>query len=511
MMQIDRRQFMKWSGVAALTVAGTSILPLSRISTAFAAAVNPSFEPDVDIHLEATPGTSDILPGASTNVWSFQGRVLVGPDEALDLSGNSYLGPTFRLKRGQKVRIRFVNQLPEPTIVHWHGLHVPATMDGHPRFAVAPGGSYTYEFEVLNQAGTYWYHPHPHGLTGHQVYGGMAGLFIVSDDREAALGLPGGGLDIPMVIQDRLFDRANQLVYLPAGMMDRMSGMMGDTILVNGHIDSTLDVETRAYRLRILNGSNARIYRLAWEDGMPLTVIGTDGGLLSRPIPKSEVLLGPGERIEVWADFSTYPTGAQIRLISLPVPFNAIGGGMMGGMMGRRRRSDDAPITIQRFHVTRRSVEINKLPKSLVPMDRYSAKDAQNASTPRRFQLAMDRMQGTINGRVFEMEGVARDETVELGALEVWEFSNNSSGMGMMNMALPHPMHIHGGQFQVLGRSGADNRGYVDEGWKDTVLVQPGERVQVLIRFGPFKGMYLYHCHNLEHEDSGMMRNFVIA
>ena len=504
---MNRRQFIQYGGKTALAIAGTGLLPLTHIVPAWS-SVNGGFQPDVDISLTAAQRRIEILPGAPTAVWSYEGRVLVGPQDALATDGASFLGPTLRLKRGQKVRIRFMNLLPEDSIIHWHGLHVPDVMDGHPHHAVGTGQSYTYEFEVLNRPGTYWYHPHPDRRTGYQVYGGLAGLFIVSDDDETSLGLPDGDRDIPLVIQDRVFDRNNQLVYLPGGMMDRMTGMLGDTILVNGKIGTALEVETRAYRLRILNGSNARIYRLAWEDGTPLTVIGTDGGLLERPVAKREVLLGPSERIEMWADFGGYPTGADIRLISLPVIFNSAG---MGMMMRGGRGITDTPYTVQRFSVTRRSVEVDTLSPTLVPLDGYALSQARNASGPRRFTLSMNHMQGVINGRVFAMNDVAPDEKVRLNDLEVWEFDNRFQGMGMMNMPLAHPMHIHAGQFQVVGRSGADTRGYVDEGWKDTVLVQPGEQVRVMMRFGPYKGRYLYHCHNLEHEDGGMMRNFEIA
>jgi len=511
MKPINRRQFMKYSGAAALALGGIAMRPFGNVATATGPGDGTAFIPDVDISLVAKPVRANILSGPGTNVWSFEGKVLVGPDEALDLSGDSYLGPTFRLKRGQKVRIRFMNQQPEPSIVHWHGLEVPARMDGHPKFAVAPGAGYTYEFEVRNRAGTYWYHPHPDRRTGFQVYGGMAGLFIVSDESEAELGLPDGDRDIPLVIQDRFFDQSNQLVYLPGGMRDRMTGMLGDTILVNGRVDKTLEVASNAYRLRILNGSNARIYRLAWEDGRPLTVIGTDGGLLERPVARDEVLLGPAERIEVWADFGDFPAGSQRRLISLPVPFNPGGMGMGMMMGGRRAPGMDGPFVVQRFKVANRATPVDKLPQSLIPFQRYRPDQARNAGNPRRFELAMFHMQGTINGRVFAMNEVAPYERIEPDALEIWEFDNRSTGRGMMNMPLAHPMHIHGGQFQVIGREGADTRGYVDDGWKDTVLVQPGERVRVMMRFGPFKGMYLYHCHNLEHEDGGMMRNFLIG
>ena len=196
-----------------------------------------------------------------------------------------------------------------------------------------------YEFEVKNRAGTYWYHPHPHGQTGHQVYGGMAGLFLVSDEEERAAGLPAGELEIPLVIQDRTFDRENQLVYLPGGMMDRMNGLMGDTILVNGRPEYTLSVATRVYRLRLLNGSNARIYRLAWGDGTPLTVIGTDGGLLKTPVERKSLIMGPGERVDLWADFSRYATGSTPELVSLPVQGLGMGRGMMGPRRGRGRRA----------------------------------------------------------------------------------------------------------------------------------------------------------------------------
>jgi FtsP/CotA-like multicopper oxidase with cupredoxin domain len=507
MRRMNRRQFIQLSGKTALALTCAGLWPIVEGVPALGAADN-NFQPDVDISLTAAPRRIEILPGATTNVWSYEGKVLMGPQDTLAATGSSYLGPTFRLKRGQKVRVRFMNLLPEDSIIHWHGLHLPDAMDGHPSYVVGPGEQYTYEFEVLNRAGTYWYHPHPDRRTGYQVYGGLAGLFIVTDEEEVSLGLPDGDREIALVIQDRVFDRSNQLVYLPGGMMNRMTGMLGDAILVNGKIDSALEVETRAYRLRILNGSNARIYRLAWDDGTPLTVISTDGGLLERPVDKREVLLAPGERIEVWADFGSYPAGAEIRMISLPVPFHSFG---MGMMMGGGRDLADRPFTVQRFRVARLVAQVDTRPQSLASMDRYTLTQARNAANPRRFTTTMNHMQGRINGRVFAMDDIAPEEMVRLNALEVWEFDNRSGGMGMMSMALAHPMHIHGGQFQVVGRSGVDKRGYVDEGWKDTVLVQPGERVQVMMRFGPFKGLYLYHCHNLEHEDGGMMRNFRIT
>jgi FtsP/CotA-like multicopper oxidase with cupredoxin domain len=350
------------------------------------------------------------------------------------------------------------------------------------------------------------------------VYGGLAGLLIVSDNEEAALPLPAGRRDLALVIQDRTFDPNNQLVYMPGGMMDRMNGAWGDRILVNGRSDASMDVDAGAYRLRILNGSNARIYRLAWDDGTPLTIIGTDGGLLERPEEKQNVLLAPGERIELWADFSRYSEGSAIRLVSRPLPQAAAGGmtggmmgrGRMGRMMGRRALPQHTTFSVIRFKVGAGVGTQADLPERLTRLERYMRADADNRSDPRRFSLAMSHMQGVINGRTFAMEAVAPDEAVRLGATEIWEFANNVTGMGMMNMPMAHPMHIHAVQFQVLERRGRASDGHLDRGWKDTVLVLPGERVRVMARFAPFEGLYLYHCHNLEHEDGGMMRNFRI-
>ncbi|RJQ77885.1 MAG: multicopper oxidase family protein [Desulfobacteraceae bacterium] len=518
MKTIDRRRFIQWAG-AFLGSAALSSTGFLRPQALWGANRETGFEPDVEIYLEAGYDQISLLSGPRTDVWRYHGKVLTGPEETLDLSDMSYLGPTFRFRRGQNIRIRFQNLLPDETTIHWHGLHVPDTMDGHPRLAVAPGGSYTFEFKVLNRAGTYWYHPHPHGRTGHQVYGGLAGLLIVSEPQEAALPLPSGRYDLPLIIQDRAFDRENQLLYMPRGMMDRMNGMMGDRMLVNGRPDHFLDMDSATYRLRILNASNARIYRLAWDDGGPLTIIGTDGGLLERPATRQEVLLSPGERIELWADFSRHRGGDVVRLVSRPLPQAAAGGMMMGrgmmggrmGMMAGRSPLDDTTFTVTTFKVGTAAGPRKDLPGRLRPIERYAREDADNTYSPKRFSLTMSHMQGLINGRVFDMQAVAPDEYVRLDGTEIWEFANDGLGMGMMNMPMAHPMHMHAVQFQVLERWGVSHDGYLDAGWKDTLLILPGERAQVIARFSPYAGLYIYHCHNLEHEDGGMMRNFRIS
>jgi FtsP/CotA-like multicopper oxidase with cupredoxin domain len=515
---LNRRQFLKAVSIGTVGFMSGAVGGFFDRSVS-AAVQNPraraDFMPDLDIALTAMPDEVSIFPGLATRVWRYKSELIKGePNSLIDIP-ESYLGPIIRANKGARVRIRLTNEVPANTIVHWHGLHVPADMDGHPRYVIPQGQTYLYEFEVKNRAGTYWYHPHPHGQTGYQVYGGLAGLFLVADAEEKAAGLPSGEFDIPLVLQDRSFDGDNQLVYLPGGRMELMTGFIGDRILVNGIPDYTLAVATRSYRLRLLNGSNSRIYRLAWQNGQPLTVIGTDGGLLEKPVERQYAFLGPGERLELWVDFSSYPVGYETMLVSLPFDAGVAGGPMGGGMMGGgrylRRLPNGSEFPVIQIKVQRRVTENQPLPQRLSFVSRINPKTAINYYSPRQFYLFMGHMRWTINGRTFQMTDVADDEIVRLGTTEVWEFYNTGGGMGMMGMAnMPHPIHLHGKQFQVLERGGVAHSGYVDEGWKDTVLLMPGERVRILVGFEDYPGLYLYHCHNLEHEDMGMMRNYFV-
>lgn len=514
----DRRQFLKLAGYGTLGLITGGFWPLSDYS---AAAQSPKtlagteFLPDLDISLTARPSEVAIFPGDPTQIWQYQAVVHRGNKNRVVEIPRSYLGPTIRVRQGEKIRIRFKNLLPEESIVHWHGLHVPAIMDGHPRYVIPQGQSYLYEFEVNNRAGTYWYHPHPHGRTGPQVYRGLAGLFIVSDEEERAVGLPDDEYDVPLVLQDRTFGTDNQLIYTSGHRMEQMAGFLGDIIMVNGLPDFTLPVSTCAYRLRLLNGSNSRIYKLAWKDGRPLTIIGTDGGLLERPVRRQYVFLSPGERIELWTDFYDSQVGYETSLISLPFDIGGMGGRrmgrgmMMGGMGQNQNLPNGAGYSIFNIKVTQRVEKNQPLPEKLSEISPFQQDEAVNFLNPRQFFITMRHMQWSINGRVFQMEEVADDEIVQLGTKEIWEFHNTGGGMmNMMNM--PHPIHLHGKQFRVIERSGVMHEGYVDEGWKDTVLIMPGERIRFLVEFDDYPGLFLYHCHNLEHEDMGMMRNYFV-
>jgi FtsP/CotA-like multicopper oxidase with cupredoxin domain len=505
-----RRNFLGLAGAAAMAGA----LPFAPWSRSAAAAATDKFMPDVEIELVARPDELQLLPGRPTAVWRYVGRVLKGPAESLQPISDSYAGPILRFRTGQNVRIRFLNRIPQPSIVHWHGLIVPERMDGHPRDVVATGGEHVYEFQVRNRAGTYWFHPHPHETTGTQVYGGLAGLFLVSDDEERAAQLPSGERDISIVLADRTFDPANQLVYEAAmgpGMMGAMAGFVGERILANGRPSLSFPAAAGAYRVRLLNGSNSRIYRIARSDRKPLVAIASDGGLLAAPLTAPFLVLGPAERAELWVDFRDESAGSRIALVAEPLDFGGAGMGMMGGMMGRGRGGGPQPATPHAFALfaVGRGGGGQALPARLAKL---APAAAPPGSKRREFAITLGRMRWGINGRTFEMEEVAPYERVRLGDTEVWEFSNRTP-----MMSLPHPMHVHAVQFRVLERIGTPpglegwRAGFLDGGLKDTVLVLPGERVRVLLTFNGFGGLFLYHCHNLVHEDMGMMRNFLVA
>lgn len=465
---------------------------------------------DLDLQLRASGRTIALDGiGGATEVWAFDGQLVSGPHGALTTDPASYLGPTIRVRPHQRLRITFHNQLAEPSIVHWHGLDVSEANDGHPRFAVAPGASYVYNFEVAQRPGTYWYHPHPEGRTGPQVFMGLAGLFIVEDPDDAARGLPTDDHDVALLLQDRTIGRDGALVYAP----DAMVGQLGDRVFVNGRPDATIAVDRGSYRLRVINGSNARIYRLAWSNDAPITVIGTDGGLLAAASDKPYVMLAPGERLELWADFASVAQD-EVRLESRAFDAGtSMGmGGMMGGRgMGSRNATPPAPpngaaLGVCRFAISGLGPRRTK-PTVLTQLERISDA-AVSAKQPHRFDVSMSRMRWQLNGSGFAMTEVAANERFTLGATEDWEFTN-LSGM----MAMPHPIHVHGAQFQIVSRSGAESGviddGLVDDGWKDTFLLRPGERVRIRRRSN-HAGLFLYHCHNLEHEDAGMMRNFLV-
>jgi FtsP/CotA-like multicopper oxidase with cupredoxin domain len=556
---LNRRKFIQGTSILSGIVIGSGIHGLvsscSRQSSVSethrespqANSPKANFIPDVEINLKALPKMVAILPGQMTQVWSYAAELVKGDPASLTAIPDSYLGPIIRVRQGQRVRVNFQNNLPsgQASIVHWHGLILPEDMDGHPRFAIAPGQTYVYEFEVINQAGMNWFHPHPDMLTGQQAYAGLAGLFIVTDPEEAALNLPSGAYEVPIVLQDRTLDASNQLLYLGSkigtyrtrgmdgmnnsgrfgngmGGMSSMMGFLGEQLFVNGKPNFTLAAATRVYRLRILNGSNSRIYKLAWSNGDLLTVMGTDGSLLTKPIEKKYVMLAPGERIDVWADFSKLKVGTELALNSLAFSgAENVGGSGMGSMMN----SNNAPglgaaMMLFKVKIDRAETETRQLPTKLAALPLLRPEDAVNAAQLRPVELALQGMKWVINGQTFEMTTATPQETVKLNSIEQWEIINKLNPGAMMDAnGMAHPIHIHGVKFQVISRKVLPELaagwqtvkdGYVDDGFKDTVMVMPGERVKLLMKFEKYSGLYAYHCHTLEHEDAGMMRNYQV-
>ena len=530
-----RRQFLQYAALGTVAAALPSFVLAEGGKVK--SAPSSSFKPDVEFEITARISEVSIIPGVHTTVFKYHGKLLRGPKNALKTMPG-YLGPILNLSQNQKVRIFFYNELPEPSVIHMHGMHVPQRMDGHPVYAIERGERYVYEFEVKNPAGTNWYHSHTHGMTATQVYRGLAGLITITDEQEQKLELPSGVYDIPITIQDRRFTASNQLQYLH-GMRERMVGFLGDTILVNGQANSTIPVKTRAYRLRILNGSNSRIYKLGWEDGTQLVAIGTDGGLLERPENYPYIMLAPAERIELWVDFSGRKVGSDLVLSSLEyqVTMPHMGGGMQGGrgrvgrgmgmMNGGLLQGESFPII--KFHITERVGDSPGLPEKLVSMRSLTERDISNPDRTVPIDIGMQHMSPQLNGRSFEMHEVMDIERIPVNTIQRIKISNNHGlmgdgaggmrGRGGMMMSMAHPIHLHGQQFKVLSRTQTDRDsdgyntvkdGFISNGWKDTVLVMPGEEIEIIKPFEDYTGLFLYHCHNLEHEDMGMMRNFYV-
>lgn len=409
-----------------------------------------------------------------------------------------YLGPTLRLQAGSNIRLNVHNNVGQNSTLHWHGMHVPAKADGGPHQVIRNGESWHPAFEVRQQASTFWYHSHLMPRTGFQVYHGLAGMIIVEDENASGLELPQeyGVDDVPLILQDRRFGSDGSFEYATS-MHDRMMGMKGNILLVNGTINPHFVARTNSLRLRVLNGSNSRFYTLAFSDNRRFHQIASDGGLLERPYMINAITLAPAERAELVVDVSD---GKTVKLQSTtPSQGGMMGGGMMNMMMGGDEDFD--VLEIRPNENRRRSVT---LPKKLVTL---TDPDPTKAIRTRTFTLGMGMMMGggkvTINGQSMDKNRI--DETVTLGTEEIWTIDNPTM--------MPHPFHIHDVQFRILDRNGKPpNPG--ERGKKDTVVVNSNERVRLLLGFSDYADPntpYMYHCHNLEHEDAGMMGQFTVT
>jgi FtsP/CotA-like multicopper oxidase with cupredoxin domain len=439
-------------------------------------------------HLTQRVAPAEILPGLRTEILGYDGI---------------FPGPTIETRRGEPVVVRHRNELRVPTVVHLHGGHTPHEHDGWPLDLVLPVGNTRdwpvhhgtgdrtegerdYRYPMNQRAATLWYHDHRMDFTGPAVYRGLAGFHLVRDEVEDALPLPHGSRELPLMICDRSFEEDGSFAYpavdqemrsVPGVRDDWMEGVLGDVVLVNGAPWPVHEVDAARYRLRLLNASNARRYRLALTvpggPDLPLTQIGSDGGLLAAPVTHDAIEIAPGERFDVVVDFSLVPVGTVVTVA------NGLGEGGTANVM--------------RFHVVRRGRDDSRVPARLAEVTPLVPPDGAPVRT---FQFSRgatgDHRGWTINGRGFAPADSLAD--TRLGEVEIWRLVTD----------VHHPVHVHLDPFQVLRRDGRGPSDY-DVGWKDTVDIRPAEVVDIAVRFTDYTGRFVMHCHNLEHEDMAMM------
>jgi len=413
-------------------------------------------------HFELTirEGRAEIIPGELTPVYGYDGI---------------YPGPTIRARKGRTTVVRVTNGLTFHQNVHLHGGLTPEASDGHPMQLIEPGGAFTYTYPNAQDAATLWYHDHAHGLSAQTMFYGLAGFYVVADDLEDSLQLPSGEFDVPLTIQDRAFNADGSLRYTE----NIDEGFLGDTIVVNGAVSPRFAVKRALYRLRFLNASNARAYRLELSNGAPMVQIAGDGGLLEAPVTRPAIPLGPAERVDVIVDFRRLRAGAQVQLT------NGLGTG--------------GTTNVMRFDITGKSTDSGRVPAQMRPREAIP----EPAGAMRRWDLMFSTTgtpQWQISGLAFDINRI--DARPQLGTTERWLFVNQSHRL--------HPMHLHGVHFRVLERStGTPNAG--ERAWKDTVMVALDETVIVQPWFKSYRGRYVFHCHNMEHQEHAMMLQMEIT
>lgn len=418
----------------------------------------------------------EILPGRTTEIAGYDG---------------TFPGPTIEATKGDPLHLGVRNALDVPIVNHLHGGVVPPEHDGYPTDLVRPGTSRAYEYPLDQRAATLWYHDHAMDLTGPNVYAGMAGAFVLRDPAEEDLGLPAGERELTLVVTDRSFGEDAELVYpVTDGVIDSRyhGGLLGDVMLVNGAPWPRTDVDAARYRVRILNACNARRLSLALDPGGDIVQVGTDLGLLTAPHHRSTLTLAPAERADVVLDFSQHSPGTRVTLV------NRLGDGDMA--------------TVMRFDVARRAKDESRVPKRLTTIEPI---DPASVVRTRDFHLS-------LGSRLSESEGHGSHGSQEQGpSLQMWSIIGRPYRPGA-DIARPklgtverwrfttdvhHPVHAHLVGFQVE-QDGAP-------AWKDTIDVAPSSRAEVLVPIEGYRGRYVLHCHNLEHEDRMMMADFSVV
>lgn len=520
MVKISRREFCVGTG----TITATALLGAPRMS---AAADRPVLPIPAElragstgaIEINARKGRQSFLPGVDTPTYGFNAP---------------YLGPAIRVRRGHKLTVHVNNRLDEDITLHWHGLIIPGPVDGGPYNVIAPGGRWTVQLPIDQPAATLWFHPHLYPATAELVIKGLAGLFIVDDEESDALGLPSrwGIDDLPVILQDRRFN-AGGTFFHRFNEIAIAAGYVGDVMLVNGAVQPVATTARGWLRMRILDGSNARNFRLAMSDGRSFFVVGSDGGLLSQPVEVKELAIAAGERYEVLVDARD---GKPFDLVSLPVvhqpimrlppfhrsltllsvkPAGVDGTGKLpDALVGLPAIPERLPpvsqgLVMQMFRDTNARRLLMR--SGLMEMSKSGKTDpsvvarvvdliTNGPTLPLKTQLTAN----GVNGKSFSF--TEKGISAPIGTDMVWAISEETDKM-------LHPVHIHGCQFRVVKLDGADPPAQL-AGWKDTVPIENAGHAEIYLRFplaAPVDAPYMAHCHILEHEDSGMMTEISVG
>ena len=444
----------------------------------------------------------DTLSGTNFNLNikdTFAQIVNTGNQTITGAINGKFWGPTLFINKGDVVHMNVKNGLNDSTTIHWHGMHLPAVMDGGPHQVIPPGTTWQPYWEVKNDAATYWYHPHLHEMTEEQITKGIGGLIIVRDEVESKLALPRtyGVDDIPLVLTDRDFNTSNQFTVVP----------YGDSMMVNGVLRPQYTIPAQVVRLRILNGALERSYNLGFSDGRSFQVITSDGGLLAAPVSLTRYLLHSGERIEILIDCSNdLGKSINLRAYNSTLAQNVAGGDLFpnGPFANFLARKDFDVLHINVGAKT--SNPITAIPSTLRTVSTIPATDAK---ITRSLTISDTNIVGNkgvsfvINRKLFNINH--NNYNLPLNNTEIWEITSTSN--------FGHPFHIHDVEFNILSSGGAAPVA-AQAGWKDVVFIPARSTVKFIAKFDDYADSlhpFMYHCHISLHEDDGMMGQFIVT
>ncbi|GHH95792.1 multicopper oxidase family protein [Streptomyces capillispiralis] len=485
---ITRRTFLVAGATVTGALGGAGLLLPPSGQEAAAADLDPAGIRKFTLRMPVPPVLRPYAVSGTTRYYAMPIKevnktVVPGRTTAVRTFNGSFPGPVIKARSGERVVVRQTNQLSVPTSVHLHGAHVPEDSDGGPMDLIAPnGGRKTYTYPNTQPHANLWFHDHAHHAESENVFRGLTGTYLLTDDTEERLGLPSGAYDVPVSLRDARFDDSGALVYEMGDFLHR------NVILANGKAWPYFEVAARKYRFRVYNTANMRYFDLSLSDGSEFQLIGTDGGLLPAPYRTTSVALSPGERADIVVDFSRYPVGTELVLANRP---DAVPGGPA-----------DLVSQVLQFRVTRTAAD-----SSVVPGVLRTLPELPPATVDRSVELFMDETSGPhglayIDGKVYDHDRI--DTEIAYGTTEIWTVTN-------ANQIAPHNFHMHLVQFRVLERNGQPVTSGPEYGLKDTVSLMPGETVRLQATFTGYRGTYVYHCHIFDHAAMGMMANMRIV